>query len=179
MNAFNQKVEERKLGVTGGFHGVLRWSANDGEDSDELFEFLMLHHLNTGDNNSSTGSVAFQQSITVHLKAWGGTGSSESAMKVLEKLDKEFLPGVLSTQKKFVSADCNKEEEPEECPICMEESFTEPVFTDCAHMICWPCLHTVRSTPSKNRYKCPMCRSPYATVTSVNTKGNNVHQFNC
>ena len=179
LNTFNQKVEERKLGITGGFHGVLRWSANNDEDSDELFEFLMLHKLMKREENSVTGSVAFQQSrAEVYLKSWGGTGSSQSAITVLGNIDScvEFLPDSLPIHREFEPADCNKEEELEKCPICMEDSFTEPVFTECAHMICWPCLHAVRLN---NIFKCPMCRQPYETVTSVNTKGNFEHHFYC
>ena len=164
LNAYNQEVEGRKLGVTSGFHGVLRWSANEEEDSDELFEFLMLHHMSAG----------FQQSVSAHLKGWG-IGASELASSVLKNLDKEFLPGVTEEPK---SSACQKEEEPEKCPICWDSSFTEPVFTDCAHMFCWPCLIRHRSSPKlKDRYKCSICRKSYATVTSVNTKGNYVHSF--
>ena len=41
LNTYHQKIENRGLGITGGFHGILRWT--DREESDELFEFLILH----------------------------------------------------------------------------------------------------------------------------------------
>ena len=169
LNAFNQKVEERKLGVISGFHGILRWSTSEDKDSDELFEFLILHHLSKGD--------PFQQSISIHLKTWDISRSSQLAISVLMKKITEFLPGTPAIQREFQPEVNTMEEEPEKCPICLETSLTEPVVTDCAHMICWPCLINNRSTSESNGYECPMCRQTYKIVTSVNRKGNEILHF--
>ena len=58
------------------------------------------------------------------------------------------------------------------CPICQDDCFTDPVATDCGHLICWPCLNRYRSTARHNSSNCPVCRQTYGSVLSVNMKGN-------
>ena len=57
------------------------------------------------------------------------------------------------------------------CPICQDDCFTDPVVTECGHLICWPCLNRNRSTAVHNKENCPMCRHTYGSVMSVNMKG--------
>ena len=57
------------------------------------------------------------------------------------------------------------------CPVCQDNCFTDPVVTDCGHLICWPCLNRNRSTAEHNKDNCPMCRHTYGSVMSVNMKG--------
>ena len=90
LDAYSQKVEKRKLGIMGGFHGVLRWSDGGEEGEDELFEFLLLHH----EESTGLGTFSIQQSISVHLKAWAGGHLSPSAMKILQTLDEEFTRSI-------------------------------------------------------------------------------------
>ena len=162
LNTFSQKVENRKLGITGGFHGVLRWSHS--EESDELFEFLILHQHKVGTGNSEIKSRVFQQSISIYLKALAGSDPSLSASSILWTLDREFFQSLHKGRKSrrlpnLTRQSCKagvEEDNPEEnCPVCMEMLFTEPVVTDCGHIICWPCFVNLRL---HNRDDCPMCR---------------------
>ena len=63
------------------------------------------------------------------------------------------------------------------CPICQEDSFTDPVVTECGHLICWPCLARNRSIAESNRNNCPMCRQAYGSVMSINMKGEALSIF--
>ena len=78
----------------GGFHGVLRWSDGGEEGSDELFEFLLLHHEEKVEQYAGLGIFVIQRSISVHLKAWAGGHLSTSAMKILRTLDEEFTRSI-------------------------------------------------------------------------------------
>ena len=88
-HAYSQKVEKRKLGIMAGFHGVLRWSGGEESSPDELFEFLLLHHKERRDEHFAVATFAIQESISVHLKAWGGGHLSNAALAILRTLDNQ------------------------------------------------------------------------------------------
>ena len=73
-----------------------------------------------------------------------------------------------SSQKNWKASDVI---ELSKCPICQEDCFTDPVVTECGHLICWPCLARNRSSAEHNRNNCPMCRQTYGSVMSINMKG--------
>ena len=108
LDAYNQKVEKRKLGIMGGFHGVLRWSDGGEEGSDELFEFLILNHQERADQYDGLGTFAIQQRISIHLKAWGGGHLSPSAMTILQTLDEEFTHSIPNLFRSLLCRQCAK-----------------------------------------------------------------------
>ena len=108
LDAYNQKVEKRRLGIMGSFHGVLRWSDVGGEGSDELFEFLILNHEERADQYAGLGTFAIQQRISIHLKAWGGGHLSPSAMTILRTLDEEFTQSIPNISRSLLCRECVK-----------------------------------------------------------------------
>ena len=160
----------RIKGITGGFHGYLRWS------DQEKIEFLILQHeeeqlgekqrellgedkkqnliqsaasSSRKKKNEKVYTLSVVRKISVHLKAEKGRNVEESK---LEKLMSSIL----------------NQEEPKEtfatCAIC-QQSFSDPIVTSCGHLYCWPCIEK-----NKNCV-CPQCRKTYVSVMPVSMRG--------
>ena len=68
-----------------------------------------------------------------------------------------------------------------ECPICLEDTETNPAIIPCGHLLCWKCLHLVENTRTTQNggqrvdhegesfVRCSVCRVGFTAVTCWKT----------
>ena len=52
-----------------------------------------------------------------------------------------------------------------ECPVCLSESYVDPVSLSCGHCVCFPCVMETRASNVESSQLCPVCSLQYDRVT--------------
>jgi hypothetical protein len=52
-----------------------------------------------------------------------------------------------------------------ECPVCLSESYVDPVTLSCGHCTCFPCVMETRASNVETANLCPVCFCKYDRIT--------------
>ena len=93
--AFSQKVEQRKLGMVGGVHGILKSQTKKGILKPQEFDFLLLEYEDTFayqdlEEDASKPRHAVHRGIQIHLKPKKEDVIIKNLMEILKEADKVF-----------------------------------------------------------------------------------------
>ena len=69
--------------------------------------------------------------------------------------------------------------EPPECPVCFDDTFTEPVNLSCGHIVCWPCLGENRNSGAETALLCPHSLCEYERATPTFLSGSRIDFVCC